>query len=229
MKLAIMQPYFFPYIGYWQLINSVDMFVLYDDVQFIKGGWINRNFILAQGQKKRITLQLQGASPNLTINSIEVGVNKEKILKTIIQNYSKAPYFNCIHPLLERIFNNKNKNLAEFIEYSILQICEYLDICPQWHVSSTLRKDTSLRGQDKVLAICKEVNASHYINMLGGRNLYDLKKFKKEGITLLFLEPKSIKYKQFNNQFVPNLSILDIMMFNSQEKCKSLLKEYSLV
>lgn len=228
MKIAVMQPYFFPYIAYFQLIHAVDAFVFYDDVQYIKGGWINRNYILSQGEKRRITLHLKGASPNRLINQIEVGNNRLKILKTISQSYAKAPYFHAIYPLIERIFKQKENNLAAFIEFSIRQVCKYLKIHSQWHVSSDLQKDASLRGQDKVLSICKELGASQYINMPGGRNLYDRERFEKEGIKLSFLEPKKTQYQQFGQEFMSNLSIIDVMMFNSLEQCQGLLKEYSL-
>lgn len=223
-----MQPYLFPYIGYFQLIHVVDSFVIYDDVNFIKGGWINRNFILSQGEKSRFTLQLQGASPNVFINQVSVGSNKRKLLKTIQQNYTKAPYYESVYPLLEDIVLFEEENLARYIEHSLRNICSFLNIETQWYVSSELKKDNSLRGQNKVLEICKNFKADQYINVPGGKDLYNSLAFKESGIELSFIHPSSIKYNQFNNQFVPNLSIIDVLMFNGKSDCAHLIKEYKI-
>ena len=228
MKLAIMQPYLFPYIGYFQLIKAVDAFVVYDDVNFIKGGWINRNFILSQGGKSRITLQLQGASPNLLINQVLVGGNKVKLLKSIQQSYSKAPQFSSVYPLIESVLLYDETNLAKFIDYGLQQICSYLGISPKWYLSSDLKKDTTLCGQDKVLSICAELSVSQYINVPGGRDIYNGEAFSSQGIKLSFIQPKEIKYSQFGKEFEPGLSIIDVMMFNDFEQCSNLLKRYSL-
>ena len=229
MKLAIMQPYLFPYIGYFQLIYAVDVFVVYDDVNFIKGGWINRNFILSQGKKSRITLQLQGASPNLLINQVLVGSNKVKLLKSIQQSYSKASQFSFVYPLIEDILLHEETNLAKFIDYGLRRICNYLGITPKWYLSSNLKKDSTLCGQNKVLSICAELGASQYINVPGGRDLYEREAFSKQGVKLSFIESKEIEYSQFGGVFEPNLSIIDVMMFNDRAQCSQLLEEYSLV
>jgi len=229
MRLAIMQPYFFPYIGYFQLIHAVDAFVVYDDVNFIKGGWINRNFILSNGEKSRITLQLQGASPNVLINRVMVGNNKIKLLKSIQQSYAKAPQFAQVFPIVEAILSNDEVNLAKFLDFGLRKICAYLSLKPTWYLSSELKKDVSLKGPEKVLAICEELNAKHYINVPGGKSLYDRQSFEKLGLKLSFIEPKTIEYKQFGKEFVPNLSIIDVMMFNDKEQCSQLIQEYSLV
>ena len=223
-----MQPYLFPYIGYFQLIHSVDAFVIYDDVNFIKGGWINRNYILSQGLKSRITLQLQGASPNLLINQVNVGANKVKLLKSIRQSYSKAPQFSAVYPLLEEALLYEEINLAKFIDYGLRKTCKYLGIKPKWYLSSDLKKDSTLSGQDKVLSICAELGASQYINVPGGRDLYEQKDFSSLGINLSFIEPKLIEYSQFGGEFEPNLSIIDVMMFNDKEQCSGLLKGFNL-
>lgn len=228
MKLAIMQPYLFPYLGYFQLIRAVDAFVVYDDVNYINRGWINRNHILANGDRQLITLPLQGASQNKLINQIEVG-GPHKMLKNLCQNYGKAPYFDTVYPMLEDILTQTEKNLACFLDYQLHSICDYLGINPQWHISSLLEKDNELRGQDKILAICEALGATHYINVPGGRALYDQPSFAARGLLLSFIQPRTIEYRQFNKPFVPNLSIIDVMMFNNREKCASLLKEFDLV
>jgi len=229
MRLAIMQPYLFPYIGYFQLIQAVDVFVVYDDVNFIKGGWINRNFILSQGKKSRITLQLQGASPNLLINQVLVGTNKVKLLKSIQQSYSKAPQFYLVYPLFEEILLHEETNLAKFIDYGLRRICNYLGITPKWYLSSDLKKDPTLCGHDKVLSICAELGASEYVNVSSGRSLYDRDIFSNHGVKLSFIEPKNFEYSQFGGKFEPNLSMIDIMMFNDKAKINKLLGLYELV
>ena len=228
MKIAIMQPYFFPYIGYFQLISAVDAFVIYDDVSFIKGGWINRNYILSQGQKARVTLQLQGASSNVLINQVQVGNNREKLIRTIQQSYAKAPQYSTVYPLIEEVLMFNEENLSKYLEYGLRRICEFLGVSPKWYISSDLKKDNSLRGQDKVLSICDELGASHYINVSGGKELYDSVNFEERGLTLSFINSNQVEYLQHKGGFVPFLSIIDVLMFNDQEQCSRLLKGYAL-
>lgn len=232
MKIGIMQPYFFPYIGYWQLINAVDRYVIYDDVNFIKGGWINRNRILMNGEAKLINLKMKGASPNKLINEVELAndsVYNKKLLKTIENCYKKAPYFNSVFPIIEDIINNDEINLAKNLEYSIKRICEYLSINTQIILSSSINKNNNLKGQDKVIEICKLLDGNEYYNSAGGKDLYCYEDFLCEGIELKFLKNNNIEYRQFKNKFVDNLSIIDLMMFNSIEEIKNMLKMYELI
>jgi hypothetical protein len=229
MKLGIMQPYMFPYIGYFQAMKAVDKYVVYDDVQFIKGGWINRNNILIGGNKALFTIQLRDASPNKLINEIEISDNFDKFLKTVSMAYSRAPYSQRVMELLERICSYPDKNLARFIENSFREITAYLNIDTELIRSSNLQKDNSLRAQTKVLAICKELGADTYINAIGGQSLYSKEDFAKEGIKLYFLKTRNVSYKQLGKEFVPWLSIIDIMMFNSPEAVNTMLDEYDLI
>lgn len=229
MKLAIMQPYLFPYIGYFQLIHAVDAFVVYDDVNYMKGGWINRNFILGPGGRQLLTLPLQGASPNKLINEVEVGNQANKLVQTIRQNYAKAPQFQAVFPLIEEILLQQESNLARFLDTGLRKICGYLGLHPQWYRSSELQKDNRLRGQEKVLAICEELGATQYVNAPGGKALYDRKDFEARNIALSFIEPKPSPYRQFGGEFEPNLSIIDVMMFNTRAGCAQLLEGYALV
>lgn len=224
MKLAIMQPYLFPYIGYWQLINAVDVFVIFDDVSYIKKGYINRNSILLNGQGQRITLELIGASQNKLINEIEIRGNSKKILRTIELSYSKAPYFKEIFPIIEEILNQEEKNLAKFIGYSLEKISNYLKIDTKFLYSSSIKKDNSLKAQNKILDICSKLDAKNYINTIGGVNLYDEDRFKKEGIDLNFLKAKIINYQQFKDEFISHLSIIDVLMFNDIDAVRNMLK-----
>lgn len=232
MKLGIMQPYFVPYIGYWQLMNAVDKYVIYDDVNFIKGGWINRNRILMNGQPMYFNLPMSGASPNKLIN--EVGVNNNqaiisKNLRIIEAAYKKAPYFSTVYPIIEKVLCSGKESLSEFIAESFRIINPYLGIETELIISSTLQKDCSLKAQDKVLAICRELGATEYYNAIGGQELYSFSDFAKCGIKLSFLKTDTIVYQQFGDSFESNLSIIDVMMFNSAEQVMKMLGEYSLV
>lgn len=229
MTLAIMQPYLFPYIGYWQLVNAVDVFVIYDDVNFMKQSYINRNSILSHNQSQTFTLELLKASPNKLINEIEMGTNKVKLLKTIKQNYIKAPYFDTVFSMIEEILNNEETNLVKFIGYSIKKISHYLDIDTKCIYSSDMDKNNNLKAQEKVLDICKRLEAKNYVNAIGGQELYDKEKFQEKDIKLSFLETELVEYKQFKKEFIPYLSIIDIMMFNSKDEIKIMLTRYKLI
>ena len=231
MKLGIMQPYFFPYLGYWQLINAVDKYVVYDDVAYIKQGWINRNNILINGKSNLVTLSLENSSSFKNINEINIiqnGKNAEKIIKTIQMTYKKAPFYNQVMPILENLFL-KNFKISELNYNSILEINKYLGINTNIMLSSTLGIDRSQKSQDKVIYINKLLNSNMYINAIGGQKLYDREEFKREGIELKFIKMGDIKYKQFKNEFVPNLSIIDVMMFNSPEQIKEMLDDFELL
>jgi len=231
MKLGIMQPYFFPYLGYWQLINAVDNYVVYDDVTYIKGGWINRNNILVNGKANLITLSLENSSSFKNINEISIiqnGKNTEKIIKTLQMTYKKAPYYMQVMPILENLFLN-NFIISELNYNSIIEINKYLNINTKVILSSKIKKNNSLKAKDKIIHINKLLNSDTYINAIGGQELYDRKEFKSEGIELKFLKMGDIKYQQFKNDFVPNLSIIDILMFNSPKQIKEMLDDYELL
>ena len=230
-KIAIMQPYFFPYLGYWQLINAVDTFVLYDDVNFIKGGWINRNKILVNSAGYMLTLPLINSSSFSLIKDIKVTSNikiKEKLLKTIEYNYNKAKYYNDVIEKIKEIILS-NGSIVDVILESILWLKEYLNIETCILKSSEIEKDTQFKGQDKVIDIVKHLDGEQYINAIGGIELYDKEIFKNNGIDLKFIKMKDIKYKQYNNEFVPNLSIMDVLMFNPPEKIREMLDDYELL
>ena len=229
MTLAIMQPYLFSYIGYWQLINAVDTFVIFDDVNFIKKGYINRNSILVGGKSQQITLELIGASQNKLINEIKVGNNSQKLLKTIEMSYKKAPYFDNVFSILEDILNQEESNLAKFIGYSLQKISNYLEIDTKFIYSSSIEKDNSLKAQNKILDICKKLDATDYINAIGGKELYDKDKFEKQNIKLNFLEPEIQKYMQLESEFISYLSIIDIIMFNNKDNISKMLMQYKLL
>ena len=233
MKLGIMQPYFLPYIGYWQLISYVDKFVVYDDVTFIKGGLINRNRYLYQGEAKYFNIIMDGASSYKKINEISLlqdgARSRKKLLSTIQMAYKKAPQFEIIYPLMESIIMFDESNMSKFIENSICCICEHLGISTEILISSNIEKTPDLTKDDRVIDICKRLNADTYINAIGGRDLYAQDKFAQNGLSLGFIKTGEIIYKQFNDTFVPGLSILDVMMFNSPETISTMLDNYSII
>lgn len=228
MKVAIMQPYFFPYLGYFQLIASVDVFVIYDDVNYINRGWINRNAILANGQPQRINLALGKSSQNLLINQIEVVDTGERLLKTVAQCYGKAPHFKSVFPLIEQALRYKDKNLGAYLAHLLQLVCDALGIQTRLISSSSLRKDNSLKAQEKILAICQELHATQYINSIGGKQLYEPDAFLARGVQLSFLQSRNVTYKQFGKGFVPGLSIIDVLMFNDSTELQRMLAEYDL-
>lgn len=231
MKVGIMQPYFFPYIGYWQLMDVVDVYVVYDDVNYINRGWINRNKILINGQPEYFRLPLLGASQNKLINEINVN-HDAKLLKKSIQTienaYKKAPYFNIVYPLLEKILKCECEKVSDYILYSFEIICQYLRINTKLLLSSSLDKNNSLRGQDKILEICESLKCNTYYNAIGGKQLYDKESFQKRGMEIKFLNSDSVVYKQFGNDFHSNLSIIDVMMFNEVDVIRDMLEQYVL-
>jgi hypothetical protein len=233
MKLGIMQPYFFPYIGYFQLINAVDTFVLHDDVQWIKNGWINRNRILNNGQDKFITLPLKKDSSLLNINqrylSSDIDEQKQKIIRFVGESYKKSPYYPKVFELFERCMNCSETNVSIFVAHAIKECCLYLGIDTPIVLSSDLEKNNSLKGQDRVMDICRVMGATDYINPIGGMTLYDAGAFSNNSITLKFLKTRNIIYPQSCENHVQFLSIIDVMMFNSPQQLSHLLSEFDLV
>ena len=231
MKIAVMQPYFLPYVGYFQLINSVDKFISFDDVKYKKQGWTNRNNILCKGTSKRFTLPVKNASQNILISKTETAIDdewREKFLKTLKQCYVNAPYYSTVYNLMELIVFFRNNNLSAFIRNSLQKVTNYLSINTEIVGSSNVYDNQDFKGQERIIDICKQEKADEYINLPGGKDLYDKKRFMQEGIKLSFLQTDDIQYKQFNDTFVPSLSIIDVIMFNDVETSKNFLKCYTL-
>jgi hypothetical protein len=232
MKVAIMQPYFFPYIGYFQLIATSDVFLLHDDVQYIKGGWVNRNRILLNGEDRMITLPVQKSAYDLPINARSYVPDNQPykdIINLIKQAYFKAPFFQQVFPLLNDLLIFADKNVARFNENLIRRIADYLGIKSKIIVSSGMEKNNELAGEPRVLEICKRLGATDYTNPIGGTDLYHQEAFQKQGIALHFLEAQNVRYQQRGEVWLPFLSIIDVMMFNSIEEIRVLLTQYRLV
>jgi WbqC-like protein family len=231
-KLGIMQPYLFPYIGYFQLINAVDKFVVYNDVSFIKQGWINRNNILVNGRPFLFTIPVKNISSYSLIREVEVSYDIEwrsKLLKTIQESYRKAPYFKNAFQIIENTFYTKEQYISRLATKSILEIAKYLEIETELQESSAIYQNNGLRSQARVIDICKKELTSQYINPIGGNKLYCKDVFKDHGLQLNFIKTCPLKYNQFKSNFVGNLSIIDVLMFNSPSEVSMMLKEYELL
>ncbi len=231
MIVSIMQPYFFPYIGYFQLIYHCDLFVLLDDVQYIKRGWVNRNRILMNGKPLYVTLPVLYASRVLNINQRVYQLDKEivkRLIKRIEGAYHNAPYFQETMPLIREIMGSSDSNVAAFNANLVSRIAQRLALETPITLSSRLEKDATLRREERLIEICRVVGASEYVNPSGEVDLYSAGSFGPRGITLRFLKPSISPYRQFEAPHVPNLSVIDALMFNSPEQMRNLLQEFSL-
>lgn len=226
MKLAIMQPYLFPYIGYYQLAAAVDKFVFYDDVNFIKNGWINRNRMLLGDQVRYLTVPLCGASPSLKIYEVPVEPRERwlrKLLESIRHAYAKAPQYAQVSALIERVLMEPLASISLLASHTVMEVCRYLEIETEFVRSSTKYGNAQLKGAERVIDICAREQASTYVNLPGGRALYDSAAFSARGVELAFIEPNLCPYAQFNEAFHPALSILDVLMFNSKDSVREML------
>ncbi len=232
MRSAIMQPYFLPYLGYFQLIAAVDEFVIYDTVQYTKKGWINRNRFLRNGEPVSFMLPLKKASDYLDVVDREISdaFQPAKFCAQIAGAYRKASEFSTTMPLIETIAHNPNRNLFDFIHSALVETCRHLEIETRIRIASEVEGGrSSLSHAARVVDICQRLASDVYVNPPGGRELYKADEFATADITLKFLNPKLSSYSQFGGDFVPGLSILDVMMFNSKDVIRDqMLKNYSL-
>lgn len=226
------QPYFLPYIGYWQLIAAADIFLICDNFNYMKHGWISRNQILCGKGTTDITLELIKKSSNKLISDTFIVSNSsvmEKNKRKIYNEYHNAPYFDNGYDLFNKIVSCPDANLASFLENSIRVVCEYLCINTELRKTSELRPYGNLKKQERIYVDCEQLSASTYINSIGGVNLYDKREFAEHGIDLKFLKSDLPQYKQFSDEFIPSLSILDAIMFCSKGQLQEMLCCYSLV
>ncbi|MDR7271875.1 hypothetical protein J2X20_004543 [Pelomonas saccharophila] len=231
MRLAIMQPYFLPYIGYWQLMGAVDAFVVYDRIKYTKKGWINRNRMLLNGDAATFSLPLAQGSDQLLVSERELApsFDRRKLIAQFEGTYRKAPQFDALRPWLQDIVLDPANNLFDYLWQSIVKVRDRLGLTTRLIVSSEVPHDESLRAQDKVLAICKALGATTYVNAIGGMELYEREAFAARGVELLFHKARPFEYAQFGAPFVPWLSIVDVLMFNSAEQTHGFLtKNYEL-
>ena len=232
MKVAIMQPYFFPYIGYFQLIGAVDLFILYDNIKYTKKGWINRNRFLRNGAESVFSVPLRKDSDFLDVKdrSLADTFNRGELVNQLRESYRRAPQFDQAFPVVENAIMSPRANLFDYIHGSVSDVCRYLGIGTSIVVSSGIAIDPALKAEDRVLALCNATGASCYINAIGGQELYTRGTFAVHGVALKFLKPHTITYSQFGDPFVPWLSIVDVMMFNPVAKIREFLENgYDLV
>lgn len=232
MRLAIMQPYFLPYIGYYQLIAAVDAFIVYDNIKYTKKGWINRNRMLLNGTDATFSLPLKKDSDMLDVVQRELAADfdRTKLLNQFKGAYGRAPYFDQTFPLLERIVRHEDSNLFRYIHHALIESCAHLGIGTSIRISSEVDIDHSLKGQDKVLALCRAMGAHTYINAIGGTELYAREAFEAHGIELKFIKSGPFEYPQFGAPFVPWLSIVDVLMFNPLDAVRACIaNNYELI
>lgn len=228
-----MQPYIFPYIGYFQLVNYVDVFVFYDDVNFIKRGWVNRNQILVNSKSNLFSVPLVKASQNKMINETKLEKNikwLEQFYSTLKFNYNKAPYFEQTFDLITNIFKNPHITISDLAIDSIQEISNYLGISTVFENSSD--KYSQTKGMDKadrLIKISQLCGATEYINPLGGLELYDKVYFKRKGVKLFFMKSEFLAYQQNSKSFIEGLSIIDVLMHNSKEEVLKMLNLYKLI
>jgi hypothetical protein len=232
MRVAVMQPYLFPYIGYFQLIASVDLFIIYDNIKYTKKGWINRNRFLRNGADVVFTVPLCKDSDFLDVKDRAVAgdFDRAKLMNQLREAYWRAPQFKEAFPVIERSIMSPRENLFEYIHDSVVEVCSYLGIGTRIVASSSIAIDPLLKAEERVLALCKAVGASGYVNAIGGQKLYSRGEFEAQGVELKFLKSHAITYPQFGDPFVPWLSIIDVMMFNSVARIREFLETgYELV
>ncbi|WP_258101585.1 WbqC family protein [Marinoscillum pacificum] len=227
-----MQPYFFPYIGYFQLIKSSDVFVFYDDVQYIKGGWVNRNRIQQNGKVSYINAYCKQLSVNKRINEVELIDDlawKSKLLQKIHHFYNKAPQYGSVYPLIESIIEDHSlKTLSSLNIHGIQRICGYLNIDAQFHLASTFN-NSNLKGTDRVLSLCKSMNTSVYVNAINGRSLYHASRFEANKMELRFVHSYQVPYNQNAREFLSSLSIIDVLMWNDKRVIIDMLCKFDLI
>lgn len=231
-RLAVMQPYLLPYVGYFQLMAAVDCFVLFDDVHYIQRGWVNRNRILLNGRAHRFTLPLRGASQNRRIHEIERMDDPgwaPRLLRTLHQAYARAPHFSAVMPLLERVLGDPSVLLADYLRNGLEAVHEHLGLSCELVPSSRVYGNAALKGQERILDICRQEGAAFYINPINGTVLYDSDAFADKGVTLRFLRPRLTHYPQWGEAHLPWLSIVDVLMFNSVSELRQLLAETDLL
>lgn len=233
MRLAVMQPYFFPYIGYFQLVQSVDTFVFFNDVNFIKKGWINRNSILHQHNAQPFVIPLVKASQNKRINETAVSDFaswRTDFLHTLEFNYRKAPYFKSAYELIHALLHSKEDFMIdELAAKSVIAVAAYIGLKTKFLFSSDFTY-SGTGGQEKILDICRQLNASVYINPRNGAHQYNREVFADAGVELLFLQAVNMPYKQFSNDhFLPWLSVIDVLMFNAPEAIAEMVGQNQLL
>lgn len=232
MKLAIMQPYFFPYISYWQLINAVDCFVILDDVNYIKRGWINRNRIICDEREHYIIKPVSNASQNRLIcetHFVDDTHLADDLLRTICYAYRNAKYANQTNALLTEMMLDSETRVAKYLERQICKICSLLNIDTKIILASDFRTINHENGQSGILEICRYLDGNEYINPIGGINLYDKALFQNNNIELKFLKTDFAKIQKRIPLLYPDYSIIHLLMNCSLEEIQWMLGVFTLI
>jgi hypothetical protein len=231
MTLALMQPYAFPYLGYFQLMGAVDRFVLLDDVNYINAGWINRNRLMGSSGPLRFTLPIEGASQNRRLGELQLVSGplwQDKLLRTIEQSYSRSPGFAHAWPVVEAVLRFPERRLTDWLRHSLERVCAALGVNTPMVSAAAVHPAGAARGQRRVVEICLREGATDYVNSDGGRALYTPDAFANEGVRLHFLTHHPRPYPQRGAAFVERLSIIDVMMSNPRCALPGLLGDYSI-
>ena len=208
------------------------MFVVLDDVQYVKRRWINRNRILVNGVPQWVTFPVQKASDQLSINERNYLFNDRlahRFRRKIVGAYSRAPYFDDVMPVIDEILKYDNSNVAEFNSHQLGVVAKYIGVNTTIKISSSIVKNHNLAGQELVIDLCKSLGTNVYINPIGGTSLYQPKRFLEHQIELRFLSSAAPDYQQFDKEHVSSLSIIDVMMFNELSAIQMMLKSYTLI
>lgn len=230
--VAIMQPYVFPYIGYFHLLSAVDFFVFYDDVPYMKKGWVNRNRVLIEGRAHTFTVPLRSASQNKLICELAPVVSSAWInsfYKMLFHGYTKSPFFRqAIDPIMS-VFSRRYANAADLAIESIRAVYDYLELDIRGMKSSLLSPETQrLKGADRLISITQLLGSSNYVNAPGGRLLYSKSYFNANSVKLSFVDSEVIQYPQFSERFVESLSIIDVLMFNSPSRVREFFEDFRI-
>ena len=217
IRIAVMQPYFFPYIGYFQLVNACDDFVFLDNVQYIERGWINRNRLLVNGRVSYVTVPVVRSSQKTLVleKLIHPSMSVEKLLHKIRNEYKKCQYFPVVYDLLVEIFRDMGDRISALSASSVTRVSRYVGLNTRFHLASELIPNAlsaSLTAEDRIILLVHALHGSYYINMRGGEGLYNSERFDKEKIKLSFIDPSISPYPQSGDVFVQGLSIIDMLM-----------------
>lgn len=230
-SVAVMQPYFFPYLGYFQLVATSSVFVFLDDVTFIKQGWINRNRCLLQNRPHYFTVPLQSASSHRPISSTLIADDprwRSRMLRLLEQAYAHAPFRQQTLALVERVLSAAHCNISDLAAVSVRTVCEHVGLAATWQTSSSAHPAQGTGGAGRIVNICRALGATRYVNAPGGSDLYDQRDFESEGIEIRFLRPVLPEYPQMGGPFVGGLSIIDVLMFNSPTQVCQWMQAYEL-
>lgn len=229
--VVVMQPYFFPYLGYFQLVAASSVFIFLDDVAYIKRGWINRNSFLVQNRAHVFTVPLQAPSINRQIATTLVAEDprwQSHLIRLLENAYAHAPFRDAVLGLVQQVVSEPQRSIGNLAATSVRTVCAYVGLPATWQMSSEAHPRNGLKGAARIVDICRTLDATRYVNAPGGKDLYDSSEFLRAGIELRFLRPVLPAYVQSGGQFVRGLSIIDVLMFNPPEQVRAWMEAYEL-